>query len=61
MAATQMMAVKYMCTNFQPSSYLDEPNDLMPYFIAGNPVNFIGNSNPQLDILWVQSTITDLN
>jgi peptide/nickel transport system substrate-binding protein len=41
---------------------LGEPNEFMPLFTTGNPSNYGGYSNPQLDALWKQqANEMDLN
>jgi peptide/nickel transport system substrate-binding protein len=42
---------------WQPSSMLGEPNDLMPFFVTGNPLNTMSYSNPAIDALWKQQAV----
>jgi oligopeptide transport system substrate-binding protein len=61
-ATTERNAGRFTSTVWQPMTMLGEPNDLIPYFMSGSPLNLMGYSNPEADKLWVQqSTITDYN
>jgi peptide/nickel transport system substrate-binding protein len=61
-ATSERNAGRFTSTPWQPMTMLGEPNDLMPYYLTGSPLNIIGYSNPELDKLWLQqSTMMDYN
>jgi ABC-type oligopeptide transport system substrate-binding subunit len=51
-------AKQYQIVGDQPVSQLGEPNDLMPLFLTGSPVNYYGYKNAEADKLWQEQSTT---